>query len=89
MASRTSSKHATPGIPRGTFREKRKSAPSYDELAWAHEVSEILTLPPSAPPADVYPDIETALLAASDQLHRRPSQPELPPLADKYRRAKP
>jgi hypothetical protein len=51
-------------------------------------VSEELTLPPSAPPTDVYPDIESALLAASDQLHRRPSEPELPPVADRYRRAK-
>ena len=102
MAIEHSTKHVTSRIPRGTFREKgsrgsepgaaaaRKSAPSYDELSWEHEVSEIqtLTLPPSVPPADVYPDIESALLAASEQLHRLPSQPELPPIADFYRRAK-
>jgi hypothetical protein len=47
-----------------------------------------ITLPPDAVSGEVFPDIETALLAAADQLQRTPTQPELPPIADLHRRSK-
>jgi hypothetical protein len=47
-----------------------------------------ITLPPDAPRGDVFPNIEAALLAATEQLQRTPSQPELPPIADLHRRSK-
>ena len=58
------------------------------EVSWEGEDSDVfrLTLPPEAPTGDAYPDIESALLAATHR--RRPSQPELPPMAEPHRRTK-
>ncbi|HEX2677263.1 MAG TPA: hypothetical protein VHM19_11500 [Polyangiales bacterium] len=58
---------------------------------WEHEDSNVyrLTLPPDAPEGEVFPNIEAALLAAADQVYRTPSQPELPPIADKHRKSQP
>lgn len=58
---------------------------------WQSEDSDVyqLSLPPDLTPADVFPNIESALLAATDQLQRGPSSPELPPIADRYRKRRP
>jgi hypothetical protein len=84
-------------IPSGTFGESaartRSSMPTPRSSAASYE---ILALPPSAPASEIYPDIESALIAASDQLQRSaewaPEQPavrsELPALPRLYRRAK-
>ena len=96
---RPQSTRVTPGIPTGTFGTISSAmarsgtwrlTPAQHEPGWDDEVSDLekLSLPASVPPADVYADIETALLAASEQLHRLPSSPELPRVADLYRRSK-
>jgi hypothetical protein len=71
--------------PSAGAREDRKS-----DAAWEAAGAEVyrITLPPGAPDGEVFPDLESALLAAADQLQRTPSQPELPPIADPHRRAK-
>jgi hypothetical protein len=79
--------HGETSVPHGTFEENAERE-TWDP--WAQELSEVqqITLPADVMPADVFPDIESALLAAAEQLHRRPSQPELPVIADLHRRSK-
>jgi hypothetical protein len=58
---------------------------------WESEDSDVyqLSLPPDVTPGDVFPNIESALQAATEQLQRGPSSPELPPIADRYRKSRP
>lgn len=88
-------------VPAGTFgREVARRAPIKSDVVprpsqaeldtWTEAEAEVfrLSLPSDVPPAEVFPDLETALLAAADQLQRTPTQPELPPIADVHRRSK-
>lgn len=94
-------RRSEPNVPAGTVLEgKRKSrepAPRASDLTadvtegWENEDSDIyqLTLPAGETAGEVFPNIEAALIAATEQLQRGPSSPELPPIADRYRKSRP
>lgn len=90
------------GIPAGTFGDDRaRRVPIKSDVAprlstrrsepdlCAEDADGFrLSLPSDVPPAEVFPDLASALLAAADQLQRTPTQPELPKVAEPHRRPK-
>ena len=80
-------------VPAGVFGKARQPGEreaTAPELGWELEASDVfeLTVPPGHIPVNAFPDIESALLAATEQVTRTPSSPELPTLADPHRRPK-